>query len=144
MPSGLIQAAEIAWQQDEDLYSSSSYALVAALELHARIIRAGQSNDPTMLPAGFKMGESLPLAPEGTMWKFDIRQQLWQAVNLTTLQPVLNLTDGNKYLIGIMFMPAGWEVAYNHFVGRLGMRMPETAALLAANWPEWQVSAKRL
>jgi hypothetical protein len=37
------------------------------------------------------------------------------------------------------FLPTGWEMGYNHFVGRLGMKMPETAALLARSWPEWQV-----
>jgi hypothetical protein len=135
----LVQAAEIAWQQGEDLYSSSNYALVPALELHARIIRAYQSNDSSLLPNGFRFGDDMPPAPEGTTWKFDIRQQSWQAFNLTTTQPVANLTDGYKYLIGVMFLPTGWEVAYNHFVGRLGMKMPETAALLAGNWPEWQV-----
>jgi hypothetical protein len=30
-------------------------------------------------------------------------------------------------------------MGYNHYVGRLGMKMPETAALLARSWPEWQV-----
>jgi hypothetical protein len=30
-------------------------------------------------------------------------------------------------------------MGYNHYVGRLGMRLPETAALLARSWPEWQV-----
>jgi hypothetical protein len=30
-------------------------------------------------------------------------------------------------------------MGYNHYVGRLGMKMPETAALLARTWPEWQV-----
>lgn len=135
---GLIQAAEIAWQQGEDLYSSSNYALVPALELHARIIRAYQSNDSSLLPSGFRFGDDMPPAPEGTTWKFDIRQQAWQAFNMTTMQPVANLTDGYKYLIGVMFLPTGWEVAHNHFVGRLGMKMPETAALLAGNWPEWQ------
>lgn len=29
-------------------------------------------------------------------------------------------------------------MGYNHFVGRLGLKMPETAAILQAYWPEWQ------
>jgi hypothetical protein len=37
------------------------------------------------------------------------------------------------------FLPTGWEMGYNHYVGRLGMRLPETAAMLARSWPEWQV-----
>jgi hypothetical protein len=37
------------------------------------------------------------------------------------------------------FLPAAWEVGYNHFSGRLGLKMPETAAILKAYWPEWQV-----
>jgi hypothetical protein len=39
----------------------------------------------------------------------------------------------------IGFLPAGWEMGYNHFSGRLGLNMPETAAILQAYWPEWQV-----
>jgi hypothetical protein len=38
----------------------------------------------------------------------------------------------------IGFLPASWEVGYNHFSGRLGLKMPETAAILQAYWPEWQ------
>eukprot|EP00882_Tetradesmus_deserticola_P029301 GHRQ01032805.1.p1 GENE.GHRQ01032805.1~~GHRQ01032805.1.p1 ORF type:complete len:148 (-),score=39.37 GHRQ01032805.1:194-637(-) len=37
----LIQTAEMAWQQDDDLYSSTSHVLAAALEVHARIVNAG-------------------------------------------------------------------------------------------------------
>jgi hypothetical protein len=40
------------------------------------------------------------------------------------------------------FLPTGWEMGYNHYVGRLGMRLPETAAMLARSWPEWQVSPR--
>lgn len=32
--------------------------------------------------------------------------------------------------------PKGWEIGYNHFVGRLGMKLPETARLLARSWPD--------
>jgi hypothetical protein len=37
--------------------------------------------------------------------------------------------------------PPGWELAHNHYVGRLGLAMPETAKLIANNWPdcEWLV-----
>jgi hypothetical protein len=37
----------MAWQQDDDLYSSSSHVLAAALEVHARIVNAG--GDPFRL-----------------------------------------------------------------------------------------------
>jgi hypothetical protein len=37
----LLQTAEMAWQQDDDLFSSSGHVLAAALEVHARIINAG-------------------------------------------------------------------------------------------------------
>jgi hypothetical protein len=30
-------------------------------------------------------------------------------------------------------------MGFNHFAGRLGLEMPETAAILQAYWPEWQV-----
>lgn len=52
------------------------------------------------------------------------------------MQLCSNLTNGVKYAIGINFLPTGWEVAYNHYVGRLGMRLPETAALLKQNYPD--------
>eukprot|EP00879_Flechtneria_rotunda_P025186 GHRR01026752.1.p1 GENE.GHRR01026752.1~~GHRR01026752.1.p1 ORF type:complete len:295 (+),score=61.58 GHRR01026752.1:724-1608(+) len=133
---GLLQAAEMAWQQDEDLYSSDNHALAAAMELHARIIRAYQANDTSMLPPGFYFKESMPEPPKGCIWKFDIRQQLWTAVSTTSYQTISVLEDGRKYLVGIPFLPTGWETGYNHYVGRLGMKMPETAQLLAQNWPE--------
>lgn len=31
----------MAWQQDIDLYATANYSMIAALELHARIINAG-------------------------------------------------------------------------------------------------------
>jgi hypothetical protein len=37
----LLQTAEMAWQQDDDLFSSSNHVLAAALEVHARIVNAG-------------------------------------------------------------------------------------------------------
>jgi hypothetical protein len=64
---GLLQIAELAWQQNEDLYSASNFALVAAMELHARIINAwdaGKSED--LLPPGFRFFEtSMPKPPPG-------------------------------------------------------------------------------
>lgn len=65
-----MQVAEMAWQQDVDLYSTANYSVVAALELHARIINAGRSE--ALLPPGFKFVESLPKPKEGTLWKFDM------------------------------------------------------------------------
>jgi hypothetical protein len=42
------------------------------------------------------------------------------------------LQDGHvKYLVGIMWLPTGWELGFNHFAGRLGIPMPETATLLS-------------
>lgn len=39
--------------------------------------------------------------------------------------------------VGAEYLPAGWELGYNHYANRLGLRMPETAALLKRMWPEW-------
>lgn len=39
--------------------------------------------------------------------------------------------------VGTDYLPAGWELAYNHYANRLGLKMPETAALLRRMWPEW-------
>jgi hypothetical protein len=54
-----------------------------------------------------------------------------------------SVTDDFMFVHGlhcsIGFLPASWEVGYNHFSGRLGLNMPETAAILQAYWPEWQV-----
>uniref|UniRef100_A0A383V947 Alginate lyase domain-containing protein n=1 Tax=Tetradesmus obliquus TaxID=3088 RepID=A0A383V947_TETOB len=136
----LLQAAEIAWQQDDDLYSSDNYALAAAMELHARITNAWDSNrDANMLPQGFKFYEgNMPAPPAGTRWQFDMQKQRWAAVYTSNGAWHSDLWDGVKYLLGIGFLPTGWEMGYNHFVGRLGLKMPETAALLARSWPEWQ------
>eukprot|EP00775_Hariotina_reticulata_P012300 gene12300-12436_t len=109
------------------------------MELHARIIRAAPYNnvsDPGMLPAGFELFEKMPKAPEGCVWKFFTATQLWAALNTTTGAVVTQLRDGVKYVVGNSFLPTGWEIGYNHFVGRLGLKMPETAALLAKYWPE--------
>jgi hypothetical protein len=60
----------MAWQQDLDLYSAADHGLLAALELHARIINAG--GDEGLLPPGFKFVESLPAPANQTFWKFDM------------------------------------------------------------------------
>lgn len=268
----------MAWQQDDDLYSSNGHVLAAAMEVHARIINAG-SNE-SLLPPNFKFFGSMPPPPEGCTWRINLGSQLWNAVNKTTgtnrrllslqlpswlpgifgesapvhytlcavqhsvavayacaanssthicdiaidascltprcfllfnlsrnaataaehvngglrslpgrvghwfnsihglLQPctccvrawfdsigyafrkraarlsmqpcvcslpwcagawVADLNDGFKYVLGSGYLPTGFEVGYNHFAGRLGMSMPETAALLAANPVEYYV-----
>ena len=38
-----LQVAEMAWQQDVDLYPTANHSLIVALELHARVINAGRS-----------------------------------------------------------------------------------------------------
>lgn len=60
----------MAWQQDLDLYAVAGHALLAAMELHARIINAGRNE--ALLPPGFKFVESMPRPREGTTWKFDM------------------------------------------------------------------------
>ncbi|WIA22272.1 hypothetical protein OEZ85_004592 [Tetradesmus obliquus] len=137
---GLLQAAEIAWQQDEDLYSASSYALAAAMELHARVTNAFAANKSTaMLPPTFKYFDTqMPKPPANCSWQFNMGRQLWQAVWTANGSLNYELMDGNKYMLGIGFLPTGWEMGYNHYVGRLGMQLPETAAMLARSWPEWQ------
>eukprot|EP00775_Hariotina_reticulata_P010584 gene10584-10742_t len=135
---GLIQVAEMAWQQNDDLYSSGQYSLVSVMETHARLIRAGLSKSQVLLPTGFKFYDpSMPKPPPSMRWQFDIRKQLWTAVNAVNGSFVSDLQDGFKYLLGIDFQPAGWEIGYNHYVGRLGMKMPETALLLQTKWPDY-------
>lgn len=29
------------------------------------------------------------------------------------------------------------QVGYNHYVGRLGLKMPETARIISLHWPDW-------
>eukprot|EP00878_Enallax_costatus_P000309 GHUV01000382.1.p1 GENE.GHUV01000382.1~~GHUV01000382.1.p1 ORF type:complete len:631 (+),score=126.39 GHUV01000382.1:267-2159(+) len=134
---GLLQCAEMAWQQDDDLYSSNEYALVSAMELHARIIRAWSLNDKSMLPSDYvlpnaKNDPNLPAPYQG--YTYEAEQQAWVAQDGSKKV----LRDGKKYLKSIKFLPCGWEVGYNHYAGRLGIPMPETAALLKMFWPEWQ------
>jgi hypothetical protein len=134
----LLQAAETAWGQNEEVYSEADHVLAAALELHARIINAEAEDDESLLPAGFKFFGSMPKAPPGCVWKWDIESQLWSSWNTTGAKnKCSDLRDGYKYLMGIKYLPNGFELGYNHFAGRLGMSMPETAALLARNRVDW-------
>ncbi|KAF6261585.1 chondroitin AC/alginate lyase [Scenedesmus sp. NREL 46B-D3] len=133
----LLQTAEMAWQQDDDLYSSNGHVLAAALEVHARIVNAG--TDEALLPPNFRLFESMPAPPEGCAWRMNLGTQLWMAVNITTGARVSDLTDGLKYVLGSKYLPTGFEVGFNHYAGRLGMSMPETAALLQANPVEYYV-----
>jgi hypothetical protein len=132
----LIQAAETAWAQNDDVYSESGHALAAALELHARIINAHAAKDEAALPPGFKFFGSMPPPPRGCSWKWDFETQLWSsyAHNRTKCS---DLRDGFKYAVGVTFLPTGFELGYNHFVGRLGMKLPETAALLEEHPVDW-------
>ena len=133
--AGLINVAEMAWQQNKDLYSYNGYAIAAAMELHAKIINAGK--DPSLLPAGFAFFESMPAAPAGCTWTWDGNQQLWVAKNPATNVECSKLQNGVKYILGSKYLSTNWEIGFNHYVGRLGMWMPETALLLSRNWPDW-------
>ncbi|WIA43021.1 hypothetical protein OEZ86_009555 [Tetradesmus obliquus] len=121
----LLQTAEMAWQQDDDLYSSSGHVLAAALEVHSRIVNAGA--DESLLPPNFRLFDSMPPPPEGCVWRINLGSQLWLAVNATTGAWVSNLTDSFKYVLGSKYLPTGFEMGFNHYAGRLGMAMPETA-----------------
>jgi hypothetical protein len=57
----VLPAAEMAWQQDVDLYSTANYSLVAALELHARIINAGRGE--ALLQLGRNNANRSPFPP---------------------------------------------------------------------------------
>jgi hypothetical protein len=134
----LMQAAETAWGQNEDVYQENQHVLAAALELHARFINVYDQRDEAGLPKGFKFFESMPAAPKGCSWSWDIKTQKW--ASFTTSGPkkkCSDLKDGIKYLLGIKYLPNGFELGYNHFVGRLGMKMPETAKLLANHPIDW-------
>lgn len=197
---GLLQVSEWAWQQNRDLFSASNYALVAAMELHARIINAwdaGQSE--ALLPPGFRFYEkSMPAPPPGCEWVSVgcVRKRVHAGGSIDTrlvgtrllLLCALTVCAGHgrappdmvrarRAEQGVGVRPAGWrevhpgrQVAthglgnrvrvplalrnpapvrahvarmlsrscgcrrardrYNHFWGRLGIQMPETAALI--------------
>ncbi|KAI8464660.1 MAG: chondroitin AC/alginate lyase [Monoraphidium minutum] len=133
----LIQAAETAWGQDSDAYKEQEYVLAASLELHARIINAHEEGDEAALPPGFKFFESMPKAPHGCSWSWDIKTQDWTAYRKGDGSKCADQKDKTKYLLGIKYLPTGFEIGYNHFVGRLGMSMPETAKLLRRHPVDW-------
>jgi hypothetical protein len=136
----LMQAAETAWSQNEDVYGEAAHVMAAAMELHARIINAKEADDEVALPPGFKFFTSMPEPPEGCAWRWDIETQLWSSHNATAgagKEVCSVLEDGVKYAVGAKYLPNGFELGYNHYVGRLGMRLPETAALLANNRLDW-------
>lgn len=66
----LLQTAEMAFQQNVELYSTAGSALVAGMELHARIINAWDANkNEALLPPGMKFYDtSMPKPPTGTQW----------------------------------------------------------------------------
>jgi hypothetical protein len=41
---------------------------------------------------------------------FDIQQQKWYARDRVTKKTVSELQDGFKYLLGVKYMPTGWEL----------------------------------
>lgn len=102
----------MAWQQNTNLYKSDGYALASAMELHARIINAWDSNrNESLLPKGYRFFEtSMPPAPAGTDWVFDIQKQKWFARERKSKLVVSELEDGFKYLLGVKYMPTGWEL----------------------------------
>lgn len=110
--AGLLQAAEMAWQQNTDLYKANGYALASAMEFHARVINAWEANrDERLLPAGYRFFDtSMPPSPPGTDWVFNIQKQKWFARDRQTMKIVSELKDGNKYLLGVKYLPTGWEL----------------------------------
>lgn len=170
----LVQAAEAAWGQGEDVYSEAGHGLAAALELHARIINARLDGDASALPEGFRWFEAMPKAPPGCAWRWDVVTQGWSARNVTpagggALCATLGgsgsglgsgsstnstqaggsssqVTPPDKFLLGVKYLPNGFELGYNHYAGRLGLKLPEVAKLLArypVDWHEfcWCVAA---
>jgi len=132
----LIQAAETAWGQNDDVYGESGHVLAAAMELHARIINADTAKDESMMPPNFRFKASMPPPPVNCTWKWDFESQLWSSYDANRTK-CSDLDDGLKYAIGIRYLPNGFELGYNHFVGRLGMKLPETAKLLQQNPVDW-------
>lgn len=100
--AGLLQTAEMAWQQGEDWYSSNDHALAAAVELHARIVRAAADMDEQLLPQGFRFFESMPKPPRGLFWKFDLERQIWAAHSSANGARVFDKeTDAFKYMVRV-------------------------------------------
>jgi len=126
----LMQAAETAWGQNEDAYSAGDYVLASGLELHARIINAHLDKDESGLPPKFRFFESMPPPPARCAWRWSVKTQGWSSYRGDGSK-CSDLDDGFKYALGIKYLPTGFELGYNHFVGRLGMKLPETARLLS-------------
>jgi hypothetical protein len=63
--------------------------------------------------------------------------QRWFAMNTTTFAKVSDYPTDTKWLLGVKYLPTGWEIGFNHYVGRLGIKLPETAALLSRYNPDW-------
>jgi len=107
----------------------NDFALIAAMELHARLINA--ANNVNLLPAGFDLVKNMPKAPNGTTWTFQIGRQTWVATNTTSKIEVQELGGTTQFIVAnTAILPTGWELAYNHFWGRLGIEMPETRQFL--------------
>ena len=140
---GLVQVAEMCWQQDEDLYSHDDCALAAALEFQARIINSVTARDggrdESYLPLGFRHIENAPKLPDGIRYRLDTKTQRLSGHDKDGYgkQVGPELKDGVKYVRDIAYRPSGWEIGYNHYIGRLGMSMPETQKLLQRTWPDW-------
>jgi len=109
---GMLQAAELAWQQNLDLYKADGYALASVMELTARFINAWDAGkNETLLPPSYRFYEtSMPKAPAGTDWVFNIQEQKWFARDRQTMKVVEQLNDGYKYLLAVKYLPAGWEL----------------------------------
>jgi hypothetical protein len=113
----LVQVAELAWQQNIDLYSRSNSLMKTSMELHAQLIL----QFPDKLPPGWADVKNMvkpPPGPDGKplVWKFDMSTQTWYAQDGKG-QKLIPLLDGMKYLVGVGFLPFGWEVRH---LGREG------------------------
>jgi hypothetical protein len=53
----------------------------------------------------------MPQPPANTVWKFDVKTQVWSAISKSTGQAVQQLHDGIKYVLGTGYLPTGWEVS---------------------------------
>jgi hypothetical protein len=117
------------------------------MELHARLINAATGGatarnvaDESYLPPGFKFFSSIPKPAADCEWAYDNESQLFFARRKGGGKdriPNSELRDGVKYLRDVGRNGGGWEIGYNHYVGRLGLRMPETQRLLQRKWPDW-------
>lgn len=53
-----------------------------------------------------------PIFPflQGMDWVFDIQTQKWYARDRVSKKTMSELQDGFKYLLGVKYMPTGWEL----------------------------------